>query len=64
MVGLSSLKSVEARANPGDRLHCCTDLGAESVGFQPDGQLDAERTYKHLRKLAAPVSTCKLLKNQ
>ena len=29
--------------------------------FQPDVQPDALRTYKHLPKLAAPRSTCKLL---
>ena len=44
-----------------DSLLAYSELSAESIGFQPDGQPDAGRTYKDLRKLAARASTCKLL---
>jgi hypothetical protein len=37
-----------------------TEMSEKSVERQPD----AERSYKHLAELAAPVSTCKLLINQ
>ena len=40
------------------------ESGEVVADFQPDGQPDALRTYKHLEKLAAPESTCKLLKIQ
>jgi len=50
-----------SRSNQGRSPSTGPILSATSVGLQPDGQPDARRSYKHLRKLAAPASTCKLL---
>jgi hypothetical protein len=66
---LSKLKNPAALVAQIRSTHAYPDARIEAViefkdGLQPDGQPDAERTYKHLRKLAAPVSTCKLLLNQ
>ena len=52
------------RGRLGRPIPACAQLSAKEVGCQPEDQPDAERTYKHLAELAAPVSTCKLLINQ
>jgi hypothetical protein len=45
---------LEWRAGIGDRILICAELSAESAGFQPEGQPDAERTYKHLAEFSRP----------
>ena len=60
----TSKVKLRCRAATGGRLPSCVELRGETARSQPDGQPDAGRTYKHLWKLAAPVSACKLLIDQ